>query len=92
MRAWAVVPAPGQDDGYTPPEAFAVCLAGICPERIGHSERMRTSVVKDYDPATRTVTCSSGNQYILDGDPEPEYAKWCLENGYDWQACLTRPR
>jgi len=53
-----------------------------------HSERMRTSVVRDYNSATHTVTCASGNKYILDGDPEPEYAKWCLENGYDWKTTL----
>ena len=77
LRNWCIVEG---HDPYTAPECQPKKLAGNV---YNHSEFLDgtwivTSRVVNVE--ARTITTRSGSVYLLEGDPNPDYVKWCQEN------------
>lgn len=81
LAAWGI--APGPIDPYLPPEVKNLSVQG---EVYGHpkfEDGTHITTSRIIDTRGKLVKTLSGTRYRLVGDPHPDYAAWCQEQGID---------
>lgn len=85
LRDWSIVMP---QNPYKAPEMVMPHLCGRCPQRaveLGHAPNdfLTSSGVRSWNPETKVAVTTTGTHYRLDGQPDADYVRWCMENGFD---------